>query len=92
MSEVVNNPDAHRYEIHLDGTLAGFADYRVTADRIVFTHTEVDPGFGGRGVGSTLVHGALEDVRQQGRKAESWCSFVDHYAGKHPEYAELFRN
>lgn len=90
MSEVVNNSDAHRYEIRIDGELAGFAAYSAGPERIVFTHTEIDPAFGGRGVGGELAQGALEDVRTQRLQAESRCSFIDNYVGKHPEYAELF--
>ncbi|MFN7148052.1 MAG: GNAT family N-acetyltransferase [Microthrixaceae bacterium] len=34
--------DAQRYEAHLGGALAGFAEYRRRDGRTVFTHTEVD--------------------------------------------------
>ena len=56
---VTNSPDAKRYEARLDGALAGFAEYQLTDELIVFTHTEVDPAFEGRGIGSALARFAL---------------------------------
>ncbi|WP_072313932.1 GNAT family N-acetyltransferase [Agrococcus sp. Marseille-P2731] len=74
--EIVHNPEASRYEARIDGALAGFADY-VDGDGIrSFTHTEVDPGFGGRGVGSQLVDDALRSTIAEGRRIRPICSFV----------------
>jgi len=39
-----------RFEAHLDGKLAGFAEYQLTDQLMVFTHTEVLPEFEGKGV------------------------------------------
>lgn len=83
-------PHAGRYEAVLDSTVAGFAEYRLRANQIVFIHTEVDGAFEGQGVGSTLVHGALDDVRQRGeRRVVARCPFVRGYIERHPEYADL---
>ena len=46
---VRDNPEARRFEISVDGKLAGFAQYRLSGDRITFTHTEVDPDAGQSG-------------------------------------------
>jgi predicted GNAT family acetyltransferase len=88
MSEVRNNPVLHRFELDVDGHLA-VAYYRPSPGAITFTHTEVPPELGGRGVGSNLVKGALELVRAQGLKVVSKCPFVSAYLGKHPEYNDL---
>jgi predicted GNAT family acetyltransferase len=40
-------------------------------------------------VGSTLVRGALEDVRRQGLKMVVRCSFIRAYMTKHPEFNDL---
>ena len=50
---------------------------------------EVDPDAGGGGVGSTLVRGALDDVRANGRRVVPRCSFVRGYIERHPDYADL---
>ncbi|MDO5677245.1 MAG: GNAT family N-acetyltransferase [Propionibacteriaceae bacterium] len=87
---VTHNPDEKRYEVHADGTLAGFAEYMLSDGLITFTHTEIDPAFEGRGLGSKLVRGALDDVREVGeRKVLPLCPFVKAYMIKHPEYQDL---
>ena len=87
--EVRNNEDDARYEAVLDGEMAGFAAYRLSAGRVVFTHTEVAPQAEGKGVASTLIRWALDDVRRQGKGIVPLCPFVRGYLDKHPEYADL---
>jgi len=88
-TEVTNNAAQSRYEIRLDGKLAGFAEYKLTGTKTVFTHTEIDDAFEGHGLGSTLVVGALDDVRRSGRRAVPLCPFVKRYVERHPEYQDL---
>lgn len=92
MADVVtsHNPDKHRYEAHLDGELAGFAEYQLTDDLVVFTHTEVHRKFEGKGVGSALARFGLDDVRAGGtRKVLPLCPFIKGWIGKHREYVDL---
>ena len=86
---VRNNPDRHRYEIEVDGAVAGFAAYRQRPGRVVFTHTEIKPGHEGQGLGGQLARGALDDVRAQGLAVVPLCPFIASYIRKHPEYADL---
>lgn len=91
---VTRNDSLHRYEVRVDGELAGFADAHLEGDGagggvVVVPHTEVDPAFGGRGLGSALVRGLLEDVRERGLRVRPLCSFVAAYLDKHPEHADL---
>jgi uncharacterized protein len=87
--EVRDAPDRRRYEVFDDGTLAGFAEYRDQGEIRIFTHTEVFPAFEGRGVGSALARGALDDVRASGRTLVAQCPFVRGYIERHPTYADL---
>lgn len=90
MAEVVNNPTHHRYELVVEGHLA--ATYYSVADGVItFIHTEVPPELGGKGVGSQLIKGALDQVRTQGLKVIPQCPFVKGYIDKHPEYADLLK-
>ena len=85
-----HNPQASRYEAHIDGELAGFAEYQLTDELVVFTHTEVDDRFEGQGVGSALARFALDDVRADGsRRVLPLCPFIKGWIGKHPDYADL---
>jgi hypothetical protein len=90
VSEVRNNTALHRFELDVDGHLA-VAYYRASPGVITFNHTEVPPALGGRGVGSTLIKGALDLVRAQGLKVVSKCPFVSAYLGKHPEFNDLIQ-
>jgi uncharacterized protein len=88
-AEVVDVPEASRYELRLGGRLIGLAAYRRRKERLVFTHTEVDEAHEGHGFGSVLAKAALEDVRRQGLQVTPLCPFIAHYIEQHPEYREL---
>lgn len=86
---VQDNPVEHRYDALVEGDLAGFAEY-VDKDGIrVFTHTEVDDAYEGKGVGSALARGALDDVRGNGGLVRPKCEFIRSYIDRHDEYADL---
>jgi predicted GNAT family acetyltransferase len=59
---VRDNPEALRYELVVDGDIAGEILYRRSPDRIALVHTEVSPSLEGQGLGSRLVAAALDDV------------------------------
>ena len=84
------NPRRHRYEAVIDGTVAGIAVYRLEDDHIVFTHTEVDEAFEGKGVGGALARAALDDVRSKGEyHVVAQCPFISAWIDKHPAYQDL---
>lgn len=87
--EVVDNPEAHRFEARLGGRVVGFSQYRRVADRVVFVHTEVDPEVEGRGIGARLVAGALDDVRARGLRVTAQCPFVAAFIARHRDYQDL---
>lgn len=88
-TEVVDDTENKRYEIRVDGEVAAFAEYILTSELITFTHTEVDPRHEGRGLGSALVRGALDDVRGRGLDVLPLCPFVKGWIQRHPDYADL---
>ncbi|WP_027579057.1 GNAT family N-acetyltransferase [Bradyrhizobium sp. Ai1a-2] len=87
---VVNNPARKRYELAVDGHIA--AAYYEKADGVVtFEHTEVPPELGGKGIGSKLVRGALDQVRAEGLKVIAQCPFVKGFIEKHADYQDLLK-
>jgi uncharacterized protein len=88
-TEVRDNPAQRRYEAYVDGELAAFSEYGRTGDRVTFVHTRVEPAFEGRGVGSDLVRGALDDVRRRGGQVVARCPFVRAWLQRHPEQQDL---
>jgi predicted GNAT family acetyltransferase len=87
--DIANRPERLRYEISVDGELAGFAQYADHGEVRTFVHTEVDDRFEGMGLGSRLVREALADVRAHGRTIVAQCPFVRSYVERHPEVADL---
>ncbi|MEX1169405.1 MAG: GNAT family N-acetyltransferase [Chloroflexota bacterium] len=84
---IVDAPDAQRYEARIDELVVGFTRYRLTGDRILFHHTEVDPAFEGRGIGGRLAAGALDDALARGLRVIVGCPFIGAYLKRHPERA-----
>jgi uncharacterized protein len=87
--EVKDHPEADRYEVHVDGALAGFAEYQRVPGRISFTHTEVDPAFGGRGLAGRLARFSLDEAREAGLEVLPFCPFYRGWIQKHPDYRDL---
>ena len=88
--QVTLNEDEKRYEARVDGELAGSAYFDAADDLIVFTHTEVDDAYEGKGVGSALARFALDDVRADGRrKVVPRCPFIKGWIDRHPDYQDL---
>ncbi|MFF5212840.1 GNAT family N-acetyltransferase [Streptosporangium sp. NPDC000396] len=86
---VVDNPRASRFEIVVDGETAGFAVYKPAGTKLAFTHTEIDPRFEGRGLGSILARGALDAARAAGKPVLPFCPFIRGYIQRHPDYLDL---
>ena len=86
---IVNVPEAHRYELQLDGERIGELAYRQRKDRIAFTHTNVNPAYEGRGFGSRLAEAALADARRQGLAVVPLCPFIAWYIEQHPAHGAL---
>lgn len=81
---VTDNPHERRYDIHLDGELAGYCAYQRRPGTIVFTHTEIEPRFRGRGIGSRLIAAALADAERQELRVLPRCEFVQDFIRRGP--------
>ncbi|GHF68977.1 hypothetical protein FHX82_003498 [Amycolatopsis bartoniae] len=89
MNEVKQNDQKSRYELTVDGELAGFAQYADRGGQRVVYHTEVFPAFGGRGLSNVLVTEALADVRTSGKRLVPVCPLVAAFVEKHPEQGDV---
>jgi len=87
--EVVEVPELRRFELRVDGERAGFAEYVLKGDRILFVHTEIDPRHEGKGYGSILARGALDAARERGQPVVPLCPFIAEWIERHPEYDDL---
>ena len=84
MSSVRDNPAQHRYEIYDGDRLAGISEYKLTKNKIAFTHTEIDPAFGGRGLARELVTQELDDARRRDLAVLPFCPYVRKVIASNP--------
>jgi uncharacterized protein len=89
MVEVHDNPTEHRFEILDEGKLAGFARYVRRPGRLILVHTEIDPAFEGRGLGSQLAAAALDAARASGERVVPLCPFIRSFVERHADYTDL---
>ena len=88
MAEVRDNRSEQEFVLEA-GAHRAVAAYQLEGGTIVFTHTVVPPEIEGRGVGSRLIRGALDIVRDRGLRVVPQCPFVRAYIEKHPETRDL---
>ncbi|WP_306364704.1 GNAT family N-acetyltransferase [Nocardia sp. CC227C] len=87
--EVRRNPALDRFELLVDGLVAGVTAYQDTANERAFVHTEVYPRYEGRGYGRKLVQSALDATRDEGLGILPLCPMVHHFVESRPEYLTL---
>ena len=86
--EVRDNAEAGRFEATIEGHTA-FAQYILADGLIIFTHTEVPPELGGRGIATRLAEAGLASARARGLSVLPRCSVFARYVQKHPETHDL---
>lgn len=80
---------AKRFELTLEGGVAGFVEYYDFGDVAIVTHTEIDPAHEGRGLGSQLARHALDYLRSERKSVVPVCGFLAHQMRRHPDFADL---
>ncbi|MDJ0358957.1 GNAT family N-acetyltransferase [Rhodococcus sp. H29-C3] len=83
---IVDAPDHHRYEIHVDGQRAGFAAYIDADNQRIFHHTEIDDQHSGQGLAAKLISAALSRTQADGKRIVPVCSYVAAYVEKHHDF------
>lgn len=86
---VVDNEDASRFEIQVDGQTVGFAEYRRTPEVVVYSHTEIADGVEGMGLGSVLAKAVLDDALNRHLAVKPMCPFIASWIKRHPEYLDV---
>lgn len=87
--EVTHASASSRYEIRVDGVLAGFTAYVDHDEQRIFFHTEIGDEFGGRGLAGVLIARALADTRAGGRRIVPVCPYVARWVRKHHDVDDV---
>jgi predicted GNAT family acetyltransferase len=80
-------PKDNRYELWVDGKLAGLAAFLDRGDQRVFHHTEIDKAHRGAGLSAVLIEAALGDATAGGKRIVPVCPAVKAYLDKHDNFA-----
>jgi len=88
---VVHDESGSRFVLKRGDQEIGETVYETREDGgIVFVHTQVDQELQERGLGSILVKGALDQLRDATEvRIGATCPFVRRYFDEHPEYGDL---
>ena len=86
---ISRNDVAQRYELHLDGRLASFTEFRREGDTVVMPHTFTVQRFRDQGLSEQLLQFALDDIREQGLTVVPTCWRVREFIDEHPEYQPM---
>lgn len=87
--QVVDVPERRRYEVVAGNKVAGYVTYERHSECVVFIHTRIKVAFEGRGLGSVLARGALDDVRARGLRVVALCPFIASWIERNPDYDDL---
>jgi len=80
---VAQNETADRYEIRVDGAVAGFTSFQESETHIAFTHTEVDARFKGQGLASRLAADVIADAVARDLVIIPLCPYLARYLERH---------
>jgi predicted GNAT family acetyltransferase len=86
---VTDVSESDQFVATVDGVRAGYIDYSLAGQRLIFRHTEVLPEHEGEGVGGALARFALDSARERGLEIVPICPFVAAWIMRHTEYADL---
>lgn len=89
LASVIDNVAQRRFELALGEDAIAAAYYRIEQGRVVLIHTEVPEDYAGQGHATRLAIGALELIRESGRKAVLKCPFMGSFLQRHPEFGDV---
>lgn len=88
-ANVVDNRQAGRFELHVDGKPAGSLTYERDDDTVSLIDLTTDLRRAGQGLGLVLVRKALDAVGAEGKSVLPVCPFVRDFIHRHPVYLDL---
>ena len=86
---VLDDRQASRFELHVDGEVLGYLVYERAGDVVSFLEVTTDLSRAGEGLGLLLVRRALDAVAAGGLSVLPVCPFVRDFIQRHPVYLDM---
>ena len=86
---VLDDRQASRFELHVDGEVLGYLVYERAGDVVSFLEVTTDLSRAGEGLGLLLVRRALDAVAAEGLSVLPVCPFVRDFIQRHPVYLDM---
>jgi predicted GNAT family acetyltransferase len=86
---VVDNRLEGRFELHIDGEVAGVLTYQRSGDSVSLLELTTDLHRAGQGLGLVLVRQTLDAISAEGLSVLPESAFVRDYIRRHPVYLDL---
>jgi predicted GNAT family acetyltransferase len=84
MTEVTDNPEAHRFELTENGRLA-YADYRREPGRLIIDYVFSPPELRGQGTAGRLMAGLVASAAAQGETIVPVCGYAAAWLRRTPQ-------
>lgn len=85
--KVVRVESRNRYELRNGDEVIGHAELSSMSGHAYATHTEINPAWGGRGLGGKLVAGMVDDLVAHDQTLTGVCPFVVKWLERNPAQA-----
>ena len=89
--KLIDNVALHQYEFRIGDLIPRIEYIKTKNGEIYLTHTEVPSALEGKGVGSSLVRLALEDIERQQLRLVPLCPCVAGYVPQDPAWKRLVK-
>lgn len=87
---ILHEEGLHKFIAKDGNATAGFIDYEETGtDAITVSHTEVDPAYGGQGIGKTILLEVIDYARKNDLKIIPTCSYAQRVFEKNEELQDV---
>jgi uncharacterized protein len=81
--------DRYRYELLLDGSVVGLANFSLSNGVVTIPHVETNHEHRGKDFAAQLMSGILADVRERHQTVRPLCTYAAAYMRRHPETNDL---
>jgi len=87
MTDIRDNPDAHRFELEIEGRIA-VAIYNLSGRNLMITEVLVPPALEGRGVAGRLMQHVVAEAQARDLLIQPVCPYASAWLRKHPDHAD----